>query len=170
GSQISCPGKFGFYPWTDRTRGIAGIYEINDSQGSAADNLRIVAYQVQQIVRDRLDDAAAGVDSDGDGIPDCRDDCPAVVDPTQVDTDGDGAGDACDCASADVRAWAVPDEPDLLFVDPGGQIVEWQPPPHPGGYVLDDRYDLIRASSASNFVTGAICAANIAPQLDQIGF
>ena len=36
------------------------------------------------------------VDTDGDGIPDSRDNCPNVANPDQKDTDGDGVGDACD--------------------------------------------------------------------------
>ena len=36
------------------------------------------------------------VDSDGDGIPDSRDNCPKVSNADQKDTDGDGIGDACD--------------------------------------------------------------------------
>jgi hypothetical protein len=168
GSMISCPGKFGFYPWIDKKREVAGIFEINDAAGAAADNLLIVAYQVQQVIRDRLD-AATGVDGDGDGIPDCLDDCPAVINSSQADSDGDGIGDACDCAPADARAWGVPDEPDMLSFSPGGQYAEWQLPPRPGSYVLDDRYDLIRSASASNFTTGASCAgSNIAPQIDLI--
>ena len=35
-------------------------------------------------------------DTDGDGIPDAADNCPAVPNPYQVDSDDDGAGDACD--------------------------------------------------------------------------
>jgi len=36
------------------------------------------------------------VDSDGDGIVDARDNCPAVPNPGQQDFDRDGIGDACD--------------------------------------------------------------------------
>ena len=36
-----------------------------------------------------------GPDSDGDGIPDSRDNCAAVYNPTQVDADRDRIGDAC---------------------------------------------------------------------------
>src|SRR6266498_156844 len=35
-------------------------------------------------------------DSDSDGIPDCRDNCPYAYNPDQTDTDGDGVGDVCD--------------------------------------------------------------------------
>lgn len=35
-------------------------------------------------------------DTDGDGIPDAVDNCPAVSNPGQEDTDGDGVGDVCD--------------------------------------------------------------------------
>jgi hypothetical protein len=35
-------------------------------------------------------------DTDGDGVPGCRDNCPTGVNASQTDTDGDGDGDACD--------------------------------------------------------------------------
>jgi uncharacterized protein DUF3344 len=39
-------------------------------------------------------------DSDGDGVPDVADNCPADYNPSQADKDGDGIGDACDpCAN-----------------------------------------------------------------------
>ena len=38
---------------------------------------------------------AALIDTDGDGIDDDKDVCPAVKDPGQQDADGDGLGDAC---------------------------------------------------------------------------
>jgi len=41
-------------------------------------------------------ETAGASDTDGDGIPDPADDCPAVADPQQLDGDGDGVGDACD--------------------------------------------------------------------------
>jgi hypothetical protein len=34
-------------------------------------------------------------DSDGDGVPDCRDNCTTVANPNQWDCDNDGIGDAC---------------------------------------------------------------------------
>ena len=47
------------------------------------------------------------VDSDGDGVSDDSDNCPATPNPDQLDSDGDGIGDACD----------VPDEPRVCDVD-----------------------------------------------------
>jgi hypothetical protein len=35
-------------------------------------------------------------DTDGDGVLDIADNCPAVINPTQDDTDGDGTGNACE--------------------------------------------------------------------------
>src|SRR4029453_11115766 len=35
------------------------------------------------------------VDTDGDGVADCLDNCPNHSNATQLDTDGDGFGDAC---------------------------------------------------------------------------
>jgi hypothetical protein len=43
----------------------------------------------------RVEEGVA-IDSDGDGIPDGCDNCPANPNPDQLDADGDGRGDACD--------------------------------------------------------------------------
>jgi Zn-dependent metalloprotease len=48
---------------------------------------------------DGTDDNVSGDDTDGDYIPDGRDNCPHVANLGQVDTDGDGQGDACDTDS-----------------------------------------------------------------------
>ncbi len=39
--------------------------------------------------------SCGGDDTDGDGIPDGRDNCPEVANPDQADSDEDGVGDAC---------------------------------------------------------------------------
>ena len=35
-------------------------------------------------------------DSDGDGVPDCVDNCPTVANPDQADSDGNGKGNVCE--------------------------------------------------------------------------
>jgi len=52
--------------------------------------------------------ATSATDTDGDGVADSVDNCPAVSNPGQFDTDGDGIGNACDnCLRA-----ANPDQAD----------------------------------------------------------
>jgi len=52
--------------------------------------------------------SVVALDSDGDGIPDTDDNCPAVSNPNQQDADGDGIGDACDpCTDVDGDSYGV---------------------------------------------------------------
>jgi len=54
----------------------------------------------QEVCNGRDDDCDGSIDeepdSDGDGIGDCVDNCPAIPNPAQFDADNDGFGDACD--------------------------------------------------------------------------
>lgn len=43
--------------------------------------------------------ANPSLDSDGDGVPDCPDNCPAAPNADQADSDGDGVGNACETGS-----------------------------------------------------------------------
>lgn len=58
------------------------------------------------------------LDSDGDGIPDDKDNCPDVVNPQQEDSDGDGKGDACDPILNEPEPEAFEPEPDAFESDP----------------------------------------------------
>jgi hypothetical protein len=64
-------------PLTTDQRG-AGFARISDV------NVDMGAYELQ------------AADSDSDGVPDYRDNCPSTSNGDQLDTDNDGAGDACD--------------------------------------------------------------------------
>lgn len=45
---------------------------------------------------DAVTEGPSTLDTDGDGVPDDSDNCPAVANPAQLDEDGDHVGDACD--------------------------------------------------------------------------
>ena len=48
----------------------------------------------------RIQKFGGQTDTDGDGIPNSRDNCPTVYNPDQLDANGDGYGDACVAPSA----------------------------------------------------------------------
>jgi hypothetical protein len=50
--------------------------------------------------------------SDGDYVPDDRDNCPEVYNPDQADSDGDGIGDACQDQNADTDGDGILDDED----------------------------------------------------------
>lgn len=89
------------------------------------------------------------VDGDHDGVPDDRDNCAAVYNPSQTDEDADGLGDACDAPAA-----AIPlNTPTQVFSATGTSGMTVQPPPiGPGaqfqgtgysiGGALEHRYSL----------------------------
>ena len=66
-------------------------------------------------------------DADVDGYPDPFDNCGGTANPDQDDADGDLAGDACDCASLDGSAFAIPGEVHGLEVAADRTTLSWTP-------------------------------------------
>ena len=61
---------------------------------------------------DRCPGDPLNTDTDGDGVCDVIDNCPAVANPTQADADSDGIGDACDpCTDTDGDGFGNPGFP-----------------------------------------------------------
>ena len=63
-------------------------------------------------------------DSDGDGIPDCKDNCPDISNADQLDSDGDKIGDLCDNCPKHPNKDQNPSVCDSNLIDPDGDGVE----------------------------------------------
>jgi hypothetical protein len=95
----------------------------------------------------RLDLAVPRADSDGDGVPDLLDDCPAVADPDQRSTLGGPPGDACrggDLAGADLTGVPAVDLAAADAASPGDGAGppprDLSPPPDLTGVLLFDDF------------------------------
>jgi hypothetical protein len=78
-----------------------------------------------------------GKDTDGDGISDCYDNCPTVVNYDQVDQDCDGVGDACD----DCQTIPDPNQPREGSTGDGGQGFACDPARDPDGDKMPNATD-----------------------------
>jgi hypothetical protein len=79
-------------------------------------------------------------DSDGDGVPDSNDNCPAVANSNQANFDGDANGDACD----------VDDDNDGLIDTSEPASCTGNPPPSPHAGQFDPDCDDDNVSDGSN--------------------
>ena len=84
------------------------------------------------------------IDSDGDGLPDCHDNCPNVASPNQTDSDGDGVGDVCD---------ACPNVAPFTPVGPDGCAASKVPGDIDGdGDVDQSDFGLLQACLSGDFI------------------
>ena len=100
-----------------------------------------------------------GIDDDCDGLTDCADsDCCTAACAGGVDADGDLVG-ACDCNDANPAVWSTPGEATNLVVakQAGTTLLSWSPPLDRGADAM--AYEALRSTSASDFVSAAVCLA-----------
>lgn len=91
GFDVSSSGT-AFAALTDNVTGLTGLYTINLGAGTGANPVGPIGSGTTQV----FSLAILQPDSDGDGIRDAADNCPAAANPSQADLDGDKIGDACD--------------------------------------------------------------------------
>ncbi len=98
--------------------GSAGYFGCNGSPG----NWDSWSHQSYQLLVLQRSTGGGCVDSDGDGVCDSEDNCPAVANPNQENTYGDARGDACEprpVASCDVDTDGDVDSVDVNLVRAG---------------------------------------------------
>lgn len=140
-----------YYDYAYRLMGLqtaAGQFpNPNGSWNSAADH----AYALLVLLRST---GGICVDTDGDGICDAEDNCPAVANSGQQDTDGDHIGDACDTLRCDIDNDQDVDRNDITLVRLGiGQTPAQNDPREANGdgqiTINDVRYCTLRCTRAS---------------------
>ncbi len=83
-------------PGSTLSLGCVDVYVFADRNAATAVRLRdLFPVGVYRIPYDR-GFLELGPDTDGDGLPDCRDNCPRTPNADQLDTNGNGIGDACE--------------------------------------------------------------------------
>lgn len=98
----------GFLDWTHL------LYDFRNSQFSNDGADRTASENTPELTFDEAMAGAASVDSDGDGISNAADNCPAVANPNQADSDGNGIGDVCEPPVADLSL-SKTDSPDPVI-------------------------------------------------------
>jgi uncharacterized repeat protein (TIGR01451 family) len=102
------PDLTGFLDWTQL------MYSFRNSPFSSDGTDRTDLNEVPEMTFDQAIVGAGMVDSDGDGISNGSDNCPAVANPDQADSDGDGIGDVCEVPIADLSI-SKTDSPDPVI-------------------------------------------------------